>query len=211
MVADISERKRMEAALRESEDRFKRLAENAPDVIYRLRLWPTPAVEYVNRAIEVIGHSPEEFLADPGLLPRLIHPGDRHVMEATFRGELSAMQPSRVRWVRDDGSIVWTEIHSVAVRDSEGRVVAVEGISRDVTGRVAAEEILRETREQLLQAQKLRGGGPPGGRRGPRLQQHPRGHPRPRASSSLRKPLGDEAPAAKLARDPERPRTGRRA
>ena len=132
-----------EAALRESEARFKRLAENAPDVIYRLRLWPSPAVEYVNRAIEVIGHSPEEFLADPGLLPRLIHPDDRHVMAATFRGELSAMQPSRIRWVRDDGSIVWTEIHSVAVRDSEGRVVAVEGISRDVTGRVAAEQVLR--------------------------------------------------------------------
>ncbi len=155
MVADISERKRMVAALRESEARFKRLADNAPDVIYRLRLWPSPAVEYVNRAIEVIGHSPEDFLADPSLALRLIHPDDRHVMEATFRGELSPKQPSRVRWVRDDGSIVWTEIHSVAVRDSEGSVVAVEGISRDVTERVAAEQVLRETREQLLQSQKL--------------------------------------------------------
>ena len=120
-----------EAALRESEARFKRLAENAPDVIYRLRLWPSPAVEYVNRAIEVIGHSPEEFLADPGLLPRLIHPGDRHVMAATFRGELSAMQPSRIRSVRDDDSTKSsTKIHSVAVRDSEGRVVAVEDLAR---------------------------------------------------------------------------------
>ena len=132
-----------EAALRESEARFKRLAENAPDVIYRLRLWPSPAVEYVNRAVEVIGHSPDEFLADPGLLGRLIHPDDLHVMEATFRGELSPTQPTRIRWVRDDGSIVWTEIHSVAVRDGDGRVVAVEGISRDVTGRVAAEQALR--------------------------------------------------------------------
>jgi PAS domain S-box-containing protein len=145
VIADVTERKRMEAALRESEARFKRLAENAPDVIYRYRVAPDRALEYVNPVITgIAGYRPEEFYADPDLLSKIMHPEDRHLVDEAVRGELPPGAPVLMRWFHKDGSLIWTEIRNIGVHDAEGRVVALEGISRDVTQRVKAEETLRQ-------------------------------------------------------------------
>jgi PAS domain S-box-containing protein len=144
MAADITERKRAEEALRESEDRFKRLAENAPDVIYRHRLWPSPRTEYVSPGVHaVIGYSPDDFYADPALIFKVIHPEDQHLVAKAARGEIPSGKAVVVRWRKRDGSALWTEIRNVLVRDEQGRVVAFEGISRDITERVQAERAVR--------------------------------------------------------------------
>jgi signal transduction histidine kinase len=54
-----------------------------------------------------------------------------------------------LRWIRRDGRVVWTEQRMVKVLDEEGRLVAIEGIARDVTDRVEAERSLRESYEAL--------------------------------------------------------------
>jgi PAS domain S-box-containing protein len=145
VVADVTDRKGMEAALRESEARFKRLAENAPDVIYRYRVAPDRGFEYVNPAITAItGYRPEEFYADPGLILRIMHPEDLHLVDEATRGVLPPGAPTLVRWFHKDGTLLWSEIRNITVRDADGRVVALEGISRDVTERVVAEQTLRQ-------------------------------------------------------------------
>ena len=64
---DMTELREVERQLAESEERFRRLAENAADVIYRFRFGPEPGLEYVNEAVErVTGYTPEEYYADPG-------------------------------------------------------------------------------------------------------------------------------------------------
>jgi two-component system cell cycle sensor histidine kinase/response regulator CckA len=156
VAIDVTERKRAEAALAASEERFKRLAENAPDVIYRHRLLPSARTEYVSPAVHALcGYSPEEFRSDPELLGRLIHPDDRHLAEEAVRGEIPSGKPVVVRWLRRDGTTLWTEVRNVVVRDDQGAAVALEGIARDVTERTAAEEALRRAQDQLLQSQKL--------------------------------------------------------
>ncbi|GAA4974988.1 hypothetical protein GCM10025331_81760 [Actinoplanes utahensis] len=150
---DITERSRAAAALRDSEERFRLLAEHAQDIIFRYRLAPEPAMEYLSRAVEQItGHPAEDFYAEPRLVLNLIDPGDRTIFEESWRAPRSGTITFRLR--RRDGQMVWIEQRASAVRE-DGEVVAVEGILRDVTERMAAERERAELEQQLRQAERL--------------------------------------------------------
>lgn len=143
---------RLIAALRESEARFRRLAENSQDLIYRIRLKPEPGFEYVSpAATRIVGYTPEEHYADPQLGMKLVHPEDRPKLEALRQGEGFFYKPLEFRWVHKDGRIVWTEQINIPVYDEKGELVAIEGIARDITERKRAEE------ERLRWAQTLEG------------------------------------------------------
>ena len=143
---DITEIKKMEE-LRRSEERFRLLAENAQDLIYRYRLKPTPGFEYVSpSATAMIGYTPEEHYADPELRFKIVHPDDRHLIEEALRSPESLITS---RWLRKDGGAIWIEQRTKAIYDGAGEVVAIEGIARDITERRRVEEALRTTQEFL--------------------------------------------------------------
>ena len=143
---DITEIKKMEE-LRRSEERFRLLAENAQDLIYRYRLKPTPGFEYVSpSATAIIGYTPEEHYADPELRFKIVHPDDRHLIDEALRSPESLIT---IRWLRKDGGVIWIEQRTKAIYDGAGEVVALEGIARDVTERKRVEEALRTTQEFL--------------------------------------------------------------
>jgi len=149
-VWDVTDRKRAEDALRESEERFRRLAENAQDLIYRYRVAPEPGFEYVSPAATAMtGFTPEEHYGDPDLGFKLVHPEDRHLLGAVPGGGVPATDPLVLRWVRKDGTAVWTEQRNVVLRDASGSVVAVEGIARDVTEQRRAARELEQFKETL--------------------------------------------------------------
>lgn len=143
LQARAEESARAQAALKQSEERFRRLAENAPDVIYRYALYPVRGFEYVSPAATAItGYTPEEHYDDPDLGRKLVHPDDAPLLERLLRGETEPTS-IEIRWVRRDGAVIWTEQRNVLVRDTSGRLVAVEGIARDITERKRAEQELR--------------------------------------------------------------------
>src|SRR5215203_7372951 len=143
---DITEIKKMEE-LRRSEERFRLLAENAQDLIYRYRLKPTPGFEYVSpSATAIIGYTPEEHYADPELRFKIVHPDDMHLIEEELR---SPETPITIRWLRKDGGVIWIEQRTKAIYDGAGEVIVIEGIARDVTERKRVEEALRTTQEFL--------------------------------------------------------------
>ncbi|HET7480427.1 MAG TPA: PAS domain S-box protein [Rubrobacteraceae bacterium] len=146
----IGEREQMEE-LAKSEERFRLLAENARDVIYRYRISPERGFEYISPAAAAItGYTPEEHYADPELVFKMIHPEDRHLIEDSSRSLESPLEsPLVLRWRRKDGQTICTEQRNKPVRDQEGNLIAVEGIARDITQRKQAEERLREREEQL--------------------------------------------------------------
>lgn len=158
ILTDITERKRAEAALWESERRYRRLTENAPDIIYRIQLQPQRQFEYVSPAATVVtGYTPEEHYADADLGFKLIHPDDRQILAALFQGEIPFGDPLELRWVRKDGTLIWIEQQNVPIYDRIGTLVAIEGIARDITARKQAEEVRAATYHELEQlSQQLR-------------------------------------------------------
>jgi PAS domain S-box-containing protein len=132
-----------EAAVRTSAERFRQLAEHSRDVVYRIRLWPDRVYEYVSPSVTALtGYTPEEHYADPELGLRYVHPDDRHLLEEADSGSRSPEEPLLIRWIRRDGSLMWTELRGWLVRDATGRPIAAEGASRDVTKNVLAAEAL---------------------------------------------------------------------
>lgn len=149
------EKRQAEAALRESEARFRRLAENAVDLIYRYRFVPTRGFEYVSPAATAMtGYTTEEHYADPDLGLKLVHPDDRPLLEAFMQAPVEVNTSFILRWIRKDGTMLWTDHRIVPVRDEMGNVVAVEGIARDITdqmrARIQLEEIAR-LKDQMIQ------------------------------------------------------------
>ncbi len=150
-MVDISDRKRSRQALAASEERFRLLAENAVDVIYRYRFHPDNRFEYVSpSATAMTGYTPEQYYADPYLGVKITHPDDHAVLQAVMR-PVDIGGPHVLRWIRKDGALMWTEHRSRAVCDAAGKVIAVEGIARDVTTRKRAEQ----ERDQAARLQEL--------------------------------------------------------
>jgi two-component system cell cycle sensor histidine kinase/response regulator CckA len=138
-----------QAALIESEERFRRLTENAVDVIYRYDYTPRRGFTYVSpAATRMTGYTPREFYADPDLWLKLIHPEDRSLLEKISADRAEGKFSVVLRWIRKDGAVVWVEQKTVRLRDVDGALSALEGIVRDITERKLAEEALRKSEEQ---------------------------------------------------------------
>ncbi|MCW2504250.1 MAG: sensor hybrid histidine kinase [Actinomycetia bacterium] len=148
------ERRQGQAALRESEERFRLLAEHAQDIIFRCRLLPHAEVEYLSPAVTAItGYEPEELMGDPARLFKTVAPDDEHVMEESWRSPSPDLM--LLRWRRRNGDSAWMEQRAAGIRDADGRLVAVQGVLRDVTERVRAEHDHAAMRVRLHQAQRL--------------------------------------------------------
>lgn len=145
------ERRASERALREHEHRFRQLAENASDVLYLYRREAPRGFAYVSRvALAKLGLGPEAHYADPELWYRQVHPDDRAALERLLESPLSVDgAPVELRFLRPDGSLLWMEHVVAPVMDSAGRVVAVEGLARDITERRQVEEALKRSEASL--------------------------------------------------------------
>ena len=149
-LVDTTERRRAEEALRESEERFRRIADNAPDIVFR---WSVKnGLEYVSPIVaEITGYEPEELTKDP-MLGFEIATGKNPQIVADYQYAIAvgAAIPAReFSYVRKDGSTAYFDARSAAVKDKEGCVVAFEGILRDVTDRKDADRVLRESEERF--------------------------------------------------------------
>ena len=148
---DITEQRRVDAALRESEEWFRLLADSSPDVIFRRPVSPAGPFNYVSPSIlPMTGYTPEELCSDPEILFKLLHPADASIVAEASRQVTKAGAPIvQFRWVRKDGETIWVETRLAPIADETEAIVAVQGIVRDVTAQRAAREALRESEERF--------------------------------------------------------------
>ena len=133
----------------ESEEAFRQLAENSPDVFFDSAA-DLSRVFYVSPAYEVIwGQKVEELYSDSRAFLRPVHPEDvGRLLEAVGRVQSGEIATLEIRLVRPDGSIRWVLDRIVPVRNQQGEVYRIVGVARDFTEQVTVREAERRTREQ---------------------------------------------------------------
>lgn len=159
-IRDITERKKAEEALRESEERFRQMAVHSP---YAFILWDVHSRRhvYVSPAYETIwGLTPESLYIDVDGWKKAVHPDDRERMERRVLGDFKSHPEKEgiedeFRIIRPDGSNRWVQMHRFPVRNEVGEVHRIGLIVQDVTERKNADLALKASEASLAEAQRI--------------------------------------------------------
>ncbi len=148
IATDISEKKRSEKKIRESERKHRLLIDNLPNIVYKG--YPDGSLEFFDNKIESLtGYTKEE------LLSRKIKPADLTIgeesghaknMQHALNNDRSYISEYRIR--RKNGQIVWVEERGQIVCDEKGKIEFITGSLLDITERKLAEKALKESDEK---------------------------------------------------------------
>lgn len=150
ILLDITERTRVENALRESEERYRLIAENTVDAIWVMDL--DMRFTWVNRAVErITGYTRDEWTGSR--LAEHTTPDKFELMAEMVRNSMDLETPSEgtvfeTTIIHKDGHDVPVEIASRMIFDERGTPLELQGVTRDITERKRAEEALRESEER---------------------------------------------------------------
>ncbi len=153
LVRDVTQLRNDQWALHESEARYRRLVDNAPDIIYRWS-FASNRFEYISSAAqEITGYSVARLLRNDPPLLRLIHPKHRALAIAHWRevvkghGPLVAAQELMI--LDAQGRTRWLREKSILVRDELDKPLALEGIATDITERKLLEQELKRGQQMV--------------------------------------------------------------
>jgi len=146
---EIAERKRALSALRESEGKYRTLAENMYDIVYSAD--QNGILTYLSPRVEEYGIRPDDLVARS--LLDAVHPDDREKLARDFERTIKKGMEfiSTFRILDPDGGVHWFEDFGRIQRDRDGEITGVTGVLRDITERKNAEECLRR-RDTILEA-----------------------------------------------------------
>ncbi|MDQ7830943.1 MAG: PAS domain S-box protein [Desulfovibrionaceae bacterium] len=147
---DVTEERRIQEELRQSEEKYRLLAENAADVIWTINA--QGELTYISPSIQKLrGLTSEEAMAET--IPQTMTPAS--YAEVLRQSEAHARKGGRddlhleLEQYRKDGSTVWVEMVIRPLFDASGHKAGFLGVSRDVTRRRAAQEALRQSEERF--------------------------------------------------------------
>jgi PAS domain S-box-containing protein len=153
VVRDITDRKRAQEELRESEERLRLAAEAGKMFAYS---WDAATDEILRSGdSDLLGVDAVTPFTGKQLLEK-VHPDDRHLLVTAFERLTPATPLFQVsyRMIRPDGEVVWVERNSRAYFDAQGKVLRIIGMAADITQRKRTEEALSSVSRRLIQTQE---------------------------------------------------------
>jgi PAS domain S-box-containing protein len=155
LQAEIIERKKMEGELRQSEMKFRIVADNT----YDWEHWKSGDGHYIYvspSCKRITGYGPEEFLADANLMKDIIFPEDAVIYETHIKDDVARRHSGEIEYrIRTkDGAIRWIGHVCQPVFDNKGDNMGVRGSNRDITERKRAEQALNKTLTDLERSNK---------------------------------------------------------
>lgn len=148
---DVSERKEAEQALAESEERYRRVYENAAVGVVQATT-DGKVIDANERFCEFLGYRRDELLSLT--IEGITHPDDIDVggwqVDALLQGEIPLYKVDK-RYVRKDASVIWVHLSVSLIRTNEGAPHYFIGVVEDVTAQREAERVLQELTESLEQ------------------------------------------------------------
>jgi PAS domain S-box-containing protein len=157
IARDLSGERKLESALRASEEKYRRIIETAAEGIWVID--EAGVTTFANpRMAELLGYQPEEMMGHTCF--SFMHPEDVERGEAGLKRRVHGDEATRhYRYIHRDGSVRWFSISGSVVRDDAGAFVGVLGMFTDVTAARQAEDALRRSEETLRLATHAAGLG----------------------------------------------------
>ncbi|MEG5056763.1 PAS domain S-box protein [Microcoleus sp. A2-C5] len=144
---DISDRKRIEEALREREEEFRSLVSNIPGAVYRCCAAGRSSLTFISSGIEAIsGYPAANFMIQPvQAFSSIVHPDDAEAINQLIDRAIKTKQPYAIeyRLIHSDGNVRWVAEKGQAIFTPAGQVISLNGAIFDITERKAAEDALR--------------------------------------------------------------------
>ena len=150
-IRDLSYQKKSEQALRESEDRFREMAENISEVFW-LFDWIKQKTIYVSPAFEDIwGRSADDLDRHFEEWSKSIHPDDLTDVVGSIKkiAKTGKVENKEYRIIRTDGTVRWIWDRGFPIKDENGNVYRIAGIAEDITERKLAQQALQESEEKF--------------------------------------------------------------
>lgn len=152
---DVTALKKTGDELREKELRYRLLADNARDVIWTMDL--EGHFTYVSPSVHKLrGYTPEEVIKQPiteALTPEsaslILEALQSSLKEYSETGKIPKPNTFRLQQPCKDGSNVWTEVNYSVITDNEGKPQSILGVSRDITERMKAEELVKRSNQTI--------------------------------------------------------------
>jgi len=148
---DITQRTLAEEAVQAAEAKYRLLVESIPAVVYVDRADESRNTIYINsRVQEMLGYSPEDWIAKPDLCTDIVHPEDSERMwkeldESESRGRFAL----DYRYIAKDGRVVWVRDEAVLLKNEVEAASVWQGVMLDITAEKEAEEALRQSEERF--------------------------------------------------------------